>query len=87
LRSLVWYAAFAWDEHTDDAAEMAALVKAHAGDVGVRATTTCVEVFGGMGFTWECDAHLWFKRTGFDRQVLGGPEQMRERAAALTLSA
>jgi len=62
-------------------------LKAHAGEVGVRATTICVEVFGGMGFTWECDAHLWFKRAGFDRQVLGSPAQMRARAAALTLAA
>jgi alkylation response protein AidB-like acyl-CoA dehydrogenase len=85
LRSLVWYAAFAWDQKREDAATMAANVKAHAGDVGVRSTTTCVQVFGGMGFTWECDAHLWFKRAGFDRQMLGGPAEMRARAAALTL--
>jgi alkylation response protein AidB-like acyl-CoA dehydrogenase len=86
LRSLVWYAAFAWDQRREDAPAVAANVKAHAGDVGVRATTTCVQVFGGMGFTWECDAHLWFKRAGFDRQMLGGPSEMRARAATLTLT-
>jgi alkylation response protein AidB-like acyl-CoA dehydrogenase len=85
LRSLVWYAAFAWDDGRDDAAAVAASLKALAGDTGVRATTTCVEVFGGMGFTWECDAHLWFKRAGYDRQMLGGPAEMRARAADLTL--
>jgi alkylation response protein AidB-like acyl-CoA dehydrogenase len=84
LRSLLWYAAFAWDERLPDASRVAALVKAHAGDVGVRATTATLQVFGGMGFTWECDAHLWFKRAGYDRQVLGSPTQMRERAAGLS---
>ena len=43
-----------------------------------------LQVFGGMGFTWECDAHLWFKRAGYDRQMLGGPVAMRARAAGLT---
>jgi len=83
LRSLLWYAAFAWDSRHEDAAVTAALLKAHAGEVGVRATTTTLQVFGGMGFTWECDAHLWFKRAGYDRQMLGGPSDMRAHAAAL----
>jgi alkylation response protein AidB-like acyl-CoA dehydrogenase len=83
LRSLLWYAAFAWDEQHEDTAVTATLLKAHAGEVGVRSTTTTLQVFGGMGFTWECDAHLWFKRAGYDRQMLGGPTDMRARAAAL----
>jgi alkylation response protein AidB-like acyl-CoA dehydrogenase len=86
LRSLVWYAAFAWDQQRDDAPAVAASLKAHAGDVGVKSTTTCVQVFGGMGFTWECDAHLWFKRAGYNRQMLGSPAEMRARAADLVLA-
>jgi alkylation response protein AidB-like acyl-CoA dehydrogenase len=86
LRSLVWYAGFAWDQGREDAAAMAARVKAHAGDVAVKSTTTCLQVFGGMGFTWECDAHLWFKRAGYDRQVLGSPAEMRARADDLVLA-
>ncbi len=84
VRSLLWYAAFAWDERRDDAAAMAALLKSHATEVATEATTTCVQVYGGMGFTWECDMQLWFKRAGYDRQMLGSPTALRERAALLT---
>ena len=83
VRSLLWYAAFSWDEKRDDAAAMAALLKSHATEVATEATTTCVQVYGGMGFTWECDMQLWFKRAGYDRQMFGSPTMLRERAAAL----
>jgi len=83
LRSLLWYAAFAWDESRDDAFRTALLLKAHAGEVCTRVLTTCVQLYGGMGFTYECDVHVWFKRVGYDRQVLGGPTQLRAEAAQL----
>jgi len=83
VRSLLWYAAFAWDEKQGDAAAMAALLKSHATEVATEATTTCVQVYGGMGFTWECDMQLWFKRAGYNRQMFGSPTMLRERAAAL----
>ena len=83
VRSLLWYAAFAWDEQRPDAPLMAALLKSHATEVATRALTTCVQVFGGMGFTYECDMHIWFKRAGYDRQMLGGPSELRRHAAAL----
>lgn len=82
VRSLMWYAAFAWDEQLEDAAAMAALLKSHATEVATEATTTCVQVYGGMGFTWECDMQLWFKRAGYNRQMFGSPTMLRERAAA-----
>lgn len=87
LRSLLWYVAFAWDTAREDAPAVAALAKSHAAEVSTRATTTAIEVFGGMGFTHECDVHLWFKRAGYDRQMLGGPAELRARAADLSLSA
>jgi alkylation response protein AidB-like acyl-CoA dehydrogenase len=83
LRSLLWYAAFAWDEQREDAAATIALLKSHGAEVATEATTTCVQVFGGMGFTWECDMQLWFKRAGYDRQFFGSPTVLRERAASL----
>lgn len=82
VRSLLWYAAFAWDEKRDDAVAMVALLKSHATEVATEATTTCVQVYGGMGFTYECDMQLWFKRAGYDRQMFGSPTMLRERAAA-----
>jgi alkylation response protein AidB-like acyl-CoA dehydrogenase len=83
VRSLLWYAAFGWDEGRDDAALTAALLKAHASEMATRTASTCVQVFGGMGFTYESDMHIWFKRAGYDRQLLGGPTELRERAAEL----
>jgi alkylation response protein AidB-like acyl-CoA dehydrogenase len=82
VRSLLWYAGFAWDEKRADAAPTIALLKSHATEVATEATTTCVQVYGGMGFTWECDMQLWFKRAGYNRQMLGSPTALRERAAA-----
>ena len=38
---------------------------------------------GGIGFTDEQNLHYWFKRVGVDRQLLGGPEALREKAARL----
>jgi alkylation response protein AidB-like acyl-CoA dehydrogenase len=86
LRSLLWYAAFAWDERRDDALTVASLAKAHAGEVATAGVKTAVELFGGMGFTYECDQHIWFKRAGYDRQMLGGPAELRRRSVELTLS-
>jgi len=83
VRAFLWYAAFAWDQKNDDAARMAALVKAHASEAATAAVTTAVQVFGGMGFTWECDAHIWFKRVGYDRQMLGGPSALRAQGTSL----
>jgi len=42
-----------------------------------------VELHGGIGFTWECDVQMWFKRTMFNRAFLGTPEWLRERCATL----
>ncbi|TFH23889.1 MAG: acyl-CoA dehydrogenase [Myxococcales bacterium] len=83
VRSLLWYGAFAWDERRADAAAVASILKAHATEVATTAVTTCVQVFGGMGFTHECDVQLWFKRAGYDRQMLGSPVALRTHAASL----
>jgi alkylation response protein AidB-like acyl-CoA dehydrogenase len=42
-----------------------------------------VEAHGGIGFTWECDVQIWFKRAMFDRAWLGVPALHRERSAVL----
>ncbi len=83
VQSLVWFAAFSWDEGSDDLPWLAPLTKAHATETGTEAVTQTTQVFGGMGFTWECDMHLSYKRVGFDRQVLGSPSALRTLAASL----
>ena len=81
-RSLVWYAAYAFDVVPDQATMLAAHAKAHLSETGTFVARTSTEVHGGMGFTDLLGLHYWFKRIGFDRQMLGGPERVRQEAAA-----
>jgi alkylation response protein AidB-like acyl-CoA dehydrogenase len=82
-RSLLWYAAHAWQEIPEEAALTATLCKAHLSEVGQGLVRTATEVHGGIGFTDAYDLQLWFKRVGASRQLLGGPEWLRAHAAAL----
>jgi alkylation response protein AidB-like acyl-CoA dehydrogenase len=81
--SLWWYAAHAYDHIPEHAERHAAIAKAHLTDLYDRVTRTCTELHGGIGFTWEYDLHLWFRRAIFDRSFLGEAEQHRLRAADL----
>ncbi|WP_255536469.1 hypothetical protein [Pacificimonas pallii] len=51
--------------------------------VGIANAATATEVHGGMGFTDLIGLHDWFERIGVNRQLLGGPERIREEAARL----
>ncbi|MCC7267433.1 MAG: acyl-CoA dehydrogenase, partial [Caulobacteraceae bacterium] len=82
-RSLVWYAAHAAAESPEEAPMMAALAKSHLAEVGQGVARTATEVHGGMGFTDLMGLHFWFKRIGWNRQALGGPELVRAYAARL----
>jgi alkylation response protein AidB-like acyl-CoA dehydrogenase len=82
-RSLWWYAAHAYDHLPERAARHAALAKAHLTDLYDRATRVSTELHGGIGFTWEYDLHLWFRRAVFDRAYLGDAAHHRLRAADL----
>jgi alkylation response protein AidB-like acyl-CoA dehydrogenase len=81
--SLWWYAAHAYDHIQDRAERHAALAKALLTDLYDRAIRTAIELHGGIGFTWEFDLHLWFRRAMFDRAYLGESRYHRARAAAL----
>jgi alkylation response protein AidB-like acyl-CoA dehydrogenase len=82
-RSLVWYAAYAQDHVAEEAALMSRMAKSHLSEVGKYIARTSTEVHGGMGFTDLLGLHYWFKRLGANRQLLGGPETVREEAAKL----
>jgi alkylation response protein AidB-like acyl-CoA dehydrogenase len=82
-RALYWYAAHAFDHARDEAPRMAALAKAHLTDRFLQVARDAVETHGGIGYTWECDVQIWFKRAIFDRTFLGSAATHRERAAAL----
>ena len=77
-----WDAARAADD--PDALPLAAAVAgAIAPEVFVACAKDCVQVLGGIGFTWEHDAHLYLKRALAVRQLLGGTTAARRRTAAL----
>ncbi|TDI90372.1 MAG: acyl-CoA dehydrogenase [Chloroflexi bacterium] len=80
-RSLVWYAAHSVHAMPTEARLMACHAKAHLSEVGQFVARTATEVHGGMGFTDLLGLHYWFKRIGFNRQLLGAPELIREEAA------
>ncbi len=82
-RAMLWYAAHAFDALPDEARLAACHTKAHLSEVGTFVARTATEVHGGVGFTDELGLHLWFKRIGANRQLLGGPDRLRQEAAEL----
>jgi alkylation response protein AidB-like acyl-CoA dehydrogenase len=82
-RAMMWYAAHAFDAIADESRLTACHTKAHVSEVGTFVARTSTEVHGGIGFTDDLGLHLWFKRIGANRQLLGGPDRVREEAARL----
>ena len=78
---MIAYAAHARDNLPDEARLTACHAKAHVSEVGKFVAKTATEVHGGMGFTDLLGLHYWFKRIGYNRQMLGAPELIREQAA------
>jgi hypothetical protein len=84
-------AAAAWDaaESVDDTAQhqvSAAVAAVVALDAAVENAKDCIQVLGGIGYTWEHDAHLYLRRALALRQWLGGTDGWRQRVASLTAS-
>ena len=82
-RAFAWYAGHAFDEQESDAELTACHINAHVAEVAQFVAKTSTEVHGGMGFTDLVGLHYWFKRIGFNRQLLGSPEWVRNEAACL----
>jgi alkylation response protein AidB-like acyl-CoA dehydrogenase len=82
-RSAVWWAACAADEGADDALLAAHSAKAFACDAYSMCAGNMIQLHGGIGFTWEHDAHLYFKRARANASLLGSPDWHREQVAAL----
>jgi alkylation response protein AidB-like acyl-CoA dehydrogenase len=81
LRSAVGYAAAAVAEGSAEIPVVAALVKAYASDVYFHVAAENIQIHGGIGFTWEHDAHLYFKRAKASELFLGDATLHRERLA------
>jgi alkylation response protein AidB-like acyl-CoA dehydrogenase len=82
LRSAVQYAAAAVAEDSPEVPAVAALTKAYASDVYFHVAAENIQMHGGIGFTWEHDAHLYFKRAKASELFLGDATLHRERLAA-----
>ncbi|MFF0629743.1 acyl-CoA dehydrogenase [Streptomyces sp. NPDC004296] len=80
-RALVWDAARAADAPSEVRGLVAALATATALDAAAGCAKDCIQVLGGIGFTWEHDAHLHLRRAVTARQLLGGADTHRLRAA------
>ena len=85
-RSLAWDLSVALDDADLEAAEMALAADAAAAlapEAAVKAAKDCIQVLGGMGFTWEHDAHLYLRRATSVRQLIGGGWRTAVARAAL----
>ena len=65
------------------AAEVVSLVKAFVADSAVELAQGCLQVHGGIGYTWEHDLHLYYRRLAGDTVLFGDPVWHRERVCAL----
>jgi alkylation response protein AidB-like acyl-CoA dehydrogenase len=81
LRSAVTYAASAVAEGSAEVPVLAPLVKAYASDTYFHVAAEAIQMHGGIGFTWEHDAHLYFKRAKSSELFLGDASYHRERLA------
>ena len=82
-RSASWYAACVADEQPGELAEAAAIAKASCSDAFFDCAANAIQLHGGIGFTWEHDAHLYFKRARAVSTLLGDPAWQREQLACL----
>jgi alkylation response protein AidB-like acyl-CoA dehydrogenase len=80
-RSAVYYAAWALQENTPDAATAVSIAKMYASDAGRNVGNHGIQVHGGMGFTWENDLHLYYRRAKASETMLGDAAFHRERIA------
>jgi alkylation response protein AidB-like acyl-CoA dehydrogenase len=82
-RSLTYFAAWAADAEPESLPAAAAMAAATAADSAWETTASALQVFGGIGFTWEHDLQFWLKRSRVAGRMLGSPREHRERVADL----
>jgi alkylation response protein AidB-like acyl-CoA dehydrogenase len=82
-RSLTYYAAWTFDDSTERSNLPAAMAKAYASEGGMRVVADAIQVHGGVGFTWEHDLQIYFKRAKSNELTLGDATIQRARIADL----
>ena len=84
-RSLALWAAWCIAADDEQAPVAAAAAKSYATEAAVEICETAIQVHGGIGFTWEHDVHLFYKRLLSAQQALGGETEHLEELAKLVL--
>ncbi|MFD3039886.1 acyl-CoA dehydrogenase family protein [Mycolicibacterium senegalense] len=84
-RSATYHAVWALTDGTDDPALAASIAQATASAAFAKIAADTIQVHGGIGFTWEHQAHLYFKRATTDAALLGSAEAHRSRVAEMVL--
>lgn len=86
-RSAAYHGAWALQDNSDDPTLAASIAQATCSAAFTRIATDTVQVHGGIGFTWEHQAHLYFKRAFTDAALLGSAAEHRDRIAEYVLDA
>ena len=86
-RSLTYNAACALDEEPEEAEKLARMAKSAASDMAVFSANRSVQFHGGIGFTWVCYVHLFFKRLMHNHVLYGDGKYQRTRLAELLMGA
>ena len=79
------YAAWCSDTEAADREIAAAMAKGWVGEAAVHVTADTIQIHGGVGFTWACDAHFFYKRAKVNDLLLGRQGWQRARVADLLL--
>ena len=82
-KSITYYAAWALDEGSPEAPLAVSMAKAYVSDAFRRVAAAGIQLHGGIGFTWEHDLHLYFKRAKGSEFTFGDATHHRERVAQL----
>ncbi|GJF15771.1 acyl-CoA dehydrogenase [Mycolicibacterium cyprinidarum] len=85
-RSTAYHAIWALTNGTGDPALEVSIAQATCSAAFTQIATDTIQVHGGIGFTWEHQAHLYYKRAYTDAALLGTAEQHRQRVAELVLN-
>ncbi len=80
-RSAAYYAAWAMSEDNEERRLMAGLAKSYCSEAYFSSAGENIQIHGGIGFTWEHDAHLYFKRAKSSELLFGDPSHHREKIA------
>jgi alkylation response protein AidB-like acyl-CoA dehydrogenase len=82
-KSVVRYAAWALDRNVPEASRAASMAKAYCSEMYTQVTADGIQVHGGVGFTWDHQMHLYFKRAKSSEVLLGNTTWHREHTATL----